>query len=75
MMSEQLTFAVLVEKGEHNFSAYSPDLPGCVTTGKTIEETLENMKEAISFHLEGLREDSRPIPASATVATQLITIS
>jgi predicted RNase H-like HicB family nuclease len=74
-MREQLTFAVIVEKGEHNFSAYTPDLPGCVTTGKTIPETIENMKEAISFHLEGLREDSRPILASATVATQLITIS
>lgn len=44
---------IVVEKGEHNFSAYSPDLAGCVATGNTIEETIENMKEAISFHLEG----------------------
>ncbi|MEW5814028.1 MAG: type II toxin-antitoxin system HicB family antitoxin [Spirochaetota bacterium] len=74
-MSEQRKFAIIVEEGEHNYSAYSPDLPGCVSTGKTVEETVENMKEAISLHLEGLKEDSRPIPESATVATQLITIS
>ena len=73
-MSEQLKFAVIVEQGEHNYSAYSPDLPGCVTTGMTIEETVKNMEEAIVFHLEGLQEDSRPIVPSTTVASILITI-
>ncbi len=54
-MAEISNFAVIVERGEHNFSAYSPDLPGCVSTGATYEETIENMRDAISFHLEGLR--------------------
>ena len=73
-MNEPRRFAVIVEKGDHNFSAYSPDLPGCVTTGNTVEETLENMKEAISFHLQGLQEDAQSIPASTSVAVQLLTI-
>jgi predicted RNase H-like HicB family nuclease len=73
-MSEPRRFAVIVEKGNHNYSAYSPDLPGCVTTGNTVEETLENMKEAISFHLQGLQEDAQSIPASTSVAVQLLTI-
>ncbi len=73
-MSEPRRFAVIVEKGEHNYSAYSPDLPGCVTTGSTVEETLENMKEAISFHLQGLQEDAQSIPPSTSVAVQLLTI-
>jgi len=73
-MGEPRTFAVVVEKGEYNFSAYSPDLPGCVTTGSTLEETLKNMKEAIIFHLQGLEEDSRPIPSSSTVDARLLTV-
>jgi predicted RNase H-like HicB family nuclease len=73
-MSEPRRFAVIVEKGDHNYSAYSPDLPGCVTTGTTVEETLENMKEAISFHLQGLQEDAQSIPVSTSVAVQLLTI-
>jgi len=73
-MSEPRRFAVIVEKGDHNYSAYSPDLPGCVTTGNTVEATLENMKEAISFHLQGLQEDAQSIPASTSVAVQLLTI-
>ncbi|QTA88818.1 type II toxin-antitoxin system HicB family antitoxin [Desulfonema magnum] len=55
-------YMVVIEKGEGNFSAYSPDVPGCVTTGKTLEETLENMKDALAFHLEGLCEDGDPLP-------------
>ena len=73
-MGKPRNFAVIVEKGEHNYSAYSPDLPGCVTTGNTIAQTLENMKEAIAFHLQGLQEDSQRIPASSTVAAQLLTV-
>lgn len=71
-MTDQLTFAVIVEKGEGNFSAYAPELPGCVTTGSTVEETLANMREAISFHLQGMAEDRRPLPTSSTIATQLL---
>ena len=72
VMADQLSFAVIVEKGEHNFSAYAPELPGCVTTGSTIEETLANMREAISFHLQGIAEDQRPLPTSSIIATQLL---
>lgn len=55
-------FLVVVEKAENNFSAYSPDLPGCVATGKTIEETTANMREAVRMHIDGLLEDNLPIP-------------
>jgi predicted RNase H-like HicB family nuclease len=72
VMAGQLTFAVIVEKGKHNFSAYAPELPGCVTTGNTVEETLANMREAISFHLRGMAEDQRPLPTSSIVSTQLL---
>lgn len=73
-MSEVIKFAVIVEKGEHNFSAYSPDLPGCVSTGSTIQEAKENMREAILFHLEGLKEDSQTLPSTASVETIMISI-
>jgi predicted RNase H-like HicB family nuclease len=68
------TFAVIIEQGGNNFSAYSPDLPGCVTTGKTKEETLENMKAAIAFHLEGLRKDAEQIPDSSSVGAYILTV-
>lgn len=57
-----MRYAVVIEKAEHNYSAYVPDLPGCVTTGATVEETKALIKEAIEFHLAGLREDGLPIP-------------
>lgn len=55
-------YTVVVEKAGSNYSAYVPDLPGCVSTGETIEETRRNIQEAIEFHLEGMREDGDPIP-------------
>ncbi len=55
-------YMVVIEKGGNNFSAYSPDVPGCITTGKTLEETLGNMEDALCFHLEGLYEDGDPLP-------------
>ncbi len=61
-------FLVVIEKTESNFSAYSPDLPGCVATGKTREETETSMYEAITFHLQGLREDNMLIPESVSYA-------
>jgi len=51
------------------FSAYSPDLPGCVATGATRAEVEKNMREAISFHLDGLREDGEPVPEPRTYST------
>jgi predicted RNase H-like HicB family nuclease len=59
-------YAIVVEQGANNLSAYVPDLPGCITTGHTIEEIERNIREAIELHLEGLREDGDPIPAPHT---------
>ena len=57
-----MRYAVVIEQAENNYSAYVPDLPGCVATGKTIEETRQQINEAVEFHLRGLREDGLPIP-------------
>ena len=64
-------YVVIVEKAEGNYSAYCPDLPGCVATGKTVEETIERMKEAIKFHLEGLKREGMSIPKPSTEATSI----
>ncbi len=63
-----LQYAIVIEKapGSSNYSAYVPDLPGCITTGKTIEEIESLMREAIEFHLAGMREDGTPIPEPTT---------
>ena len=55
-------YTVIYESGERNWSAYVPDLPGCVATGATVEETEREIQEAIEFHIEGLRADGLPIP-------------
>jgi len=65
-------FLIVIENAGSNFSAYSPDLPGCVATGATHEETERNMYAAIQMHIEGLREDGLPIPESSTVAEYLV---
>lgn len=57
-----MRYAVVIEKAEGNYAAYVPDLPGCVATGATIEETERSIREAIEFHVEGLRADGIPIP-------------
>jgi predicted RNase H-like HicB family nuclease len=57
-----MKYAVVIEKAESNYSAYVPDLPGCVATGGTIEEVEREIREAIEFHLEGMREDGLPVP-------------
>jgi len=57
-----MRYAVVIEKAEGNFSAYVPDLPGCVATGATVEEVASEIREAIAFHVEGLREDGLPVP-------------
>ncbi len=56
------TVPVILEDASTNWSAYAPDLPGCIATGRTIEETLVQLKEAIQFHLEGMRQDGDEIP-------------
>jgi predicted RNase H-like HicB family nuclease len=55
-------FLIVIEKAEGNYSAYSPDLPGCVATGRTREQAARNMHEAIEFHIIGLRQDKIPVP-------------
>lgn len=55
-------YLVVIEKAENNYGAYSPDVPGCVATGQTIEETLTAMKEALEFHFEGIVRDGEEIP-------------
>jgi predicted RNase H-like HicB family nuclease len=62
------TYAVVFERGENNWSAYVPDLPGCTTTGKTFEETKQNAREAIEGHMQTLREFGDPIPEPCSVA-------
>ena len=65
-------FLVVVEDAGENFSAYSPDLPGCVATGRTREETEKSMYAAIQLHIEGLREDGLPIPESSSLAEYVL---
>ena len=57
-----MRYAIVIEKGEDNYSAYVPDLPGCVAIGDTVEETERELQEAVEFHLEGMRADGLPIP-------------
>jgi predicted RNase H-like HicB family nuclease len=57
-----MRYAVIVEEGETSFGAYVPDLPGCVAVAETRDEVLRLIEEAIEFHIDGLRQDSQPIP-------------
>lgn len=57
-----MRYTVAIERAENNYSAYVPDLPGCIATGATLEEVEQQIREAIEFHLEGMREDGIPAP-------------
>jgi predicted RNase H-like HicB family nuclease len=61
-----MRYAVIIEEGENSFGAYVPDLPGCAAVGKTKDEVLILIHEAIDFHIEGLLEDGLPIPEPAS---------
>jgi predicted RNase H-like HicB family nuclease len=63
-----MRYAVVIEKAGSNYSAYVPDLPGCVATGDTIEEAEREIKAAIRFHIDGLKEDGLPIPQPQSIA-------
>lgn len=63
-----MQYTILIEKGETSYGAYVPDLPGCVAVGETVEEVRALIHEAIKFHLEGMKEDSLPIPEPTTHA-------
>ena len=62
-----MRYAIVVEKAENNYSAYVPDLPGCIATGYTVEETEREIREAIEFHIEGLIEDGLPVPQPESI--------
>ena len=66
-----MRYAIVLEKAENNYSAYVPDLPGCVATGHTIAEAEREIREAIEFHIEGLREDGLLIPQPASIVEYL----
>ncbi|MFH0975687.1 MAG: type II toxin-antitoxin system HicB family antitoxin [Spirochaetota bacterium] len=65
-------FLIIIEKAKKNYSAFSPDLPGCIATGKTIKQAEKNMYEAIELHLQGLAEDNIPVPESTAIAEYMI---
>jgi predicted RNase H-like HicB family nuclease len=64
-----MKYLIVIEQTSTGFSAYSPDLLGCVATGRTREETEREMREAISFHLEGLRAEGEPVPEPQAYST------
>ena len=63
-----MRYAVVIEKAESNFSAYVPDLPGCVATGPTVKDVEREIREAIRFHIEGLRADGLIVPEPSSIA-------
>jgi len=63
-----MRYAIVIEKSENGFGAYVPDLPGCVAVADSVAETEKLIKEAIEFHLEGMREDGQPIPVASSLA-------
>ena len=68
-------YLVVVEKAKGNYSAYVPDLPGCITTGKTMAEIQRNIQEAIELHLEGMRRSGEPIPVPAETTTEFVDVT
>jgi len=64
-------YAVIFEQGEGNWAAYVPDLPGCITTGRTLEETESNIREAVQGHLQTLREYGEPVPFPTSLAKEI----
>jgi predicted RNase H-like HicB family nuclease len=61
-----MRYAIVIEKAEGNFSAYVPDLPGCVATGQTMAEVEAEIRDAIAFHLDGMREDGLAVPSPSS---------
>ena len=63
-----MRYAIVIEKANGNYSAYVPDLPGCVATGATVKETEKEIRDAIRFHIEGLKGDGLPVPEPTSIA-------
>ena len=68
MKRHKLRYAIVIEKTKRNYGAYVPDLPGCVAVGNTKEEVLTLIREAIEFHLEGMKQDGESIPAPSSTS-------
>ncbi len=68
-----MDYVVILERGKRSFGAYVPDLPGCVAVGKTKEEALRLIREAIEFHLDGMRKDGLPIPEPSS-SSELVSV-
>jgi predicted RNase H-like HicB family nuclease len=63
-----MRYAVVIEKAENNYAAYVPDLPGCVATGASVADVEKEIRDAIRFHIDGLKEDGLPVPAPSSIA-------
>jgi len=68
-----MRYAVVIEKTESNYSAYVPDLPGCVATGDSVAAVEAEIREAIRFHIDGLKDDGLPVPAPTSLAEYIET--
>ena len=74
-MSDPLKYVIVIERAaDGGYGAWAPDLPGCVALGGTIDETEREMREAIAFHLEGMRADGEPIPRPAAVTATVVEV-
>jgi predicted RNase H-like HicB family nuclease len=65
-------YAIVIEKAASNYSAYVPDLPGCIATGDTVDEVERELREAIQFHIKGLKEDGLPVPEPTSLAEYVV---
>ena len=72
MSTNPTAYAVVIEKAGRNYSAYAPDLPGVISTGRTPEATERNMRDAIAFHVSELRAAGEPVPVPTTRATYIV---
>lgn len=68
---KQQAYAIVIEKGDRNYSAYVPDLPGCVATGRTKQQVQARMREAVGFHIQGMIEDGDAIPFPSTTTSSV----
>ena len=66
-----MKYAIVIEKGEHKYAAYVPDLPGCTTSAKSLDEACQNMREAITLYIDALRTENAPIPEPRTHVVEL----
>jgi predicted RNase H-like HicB family nuclease len=63
-----MRYAIVIEKADGNYSAYVPDLPGCVATGAAVKDVEREIRDAIRFHIDGLKQDGQPVPQPTSIA-------